>query len=773
MLTAICSGFILAALAPWVHRRLGDQSGWVFGLLPLTLFFYFMSQIPRLAQTAAHESYAWIPSLGITLSFHADGLAILFAVLISGIGSLVTVYSGGYLHGHPLLGRWYAFLFMFMASMLGVVLSDNIIALFVFWELTSLSSYLLIGFHHREEASRYAALQALLVTGLGGLAMLAGLVMLGMAAGTLELSELTLRGDLIRNHPHYLPVLLLVLLGAFTKSAQIPFHFWLPNAMAAPAPASAYLHSSTMVKAGVFLLARLSPALGGAAAWTGLVGAVGAATFLLGSFLAVQQHAMKRLLAYSTVSALGAMTMLLGIGTPAAVKAMAAFCLAHALYKAALFLAAGSVDHETGERDVRCLGGLAGAMPFTAAGASVAALSMAGIPLFFGFAAKELVYESLAHGHGMFSVVLTFIAVAASMLFLVVAACAAYLPFFGEFKATPKHPHEAPWSMRLGPLLLGFFTIVLGVFPALATPLLAPVAESILGAHVHLHLGLWHGFSFALALSAVTLIGGLAAFWKREALNHVFGHAMRLTAWGPARWYDWALQGMLDFAKWQTRVLQSGYLRYYLMTIILATVAAMGALLLTQGAGLAAMLLRRGGAAIWDLRYYELGVAAILVVGIAAVVHSKTKLAAVAALGVVGYSVAIVFVIFGAPDLAMTQFLIETLTVILFVLVFYHLPQFSMGASTRAVARNLAVAVAFGGVMGLLTLIAADQRGRPSVSQFFLEHSYDMGHGRNIVNVILVDFRGIDTMGEITVLAVAAVGAYSLLKLRLGRRADK
>ncbi|HEX72110.1 MAG TPA: hypothetical protein ENN65_02210, partial [Candidatus Hydrogenedentes bacterium] len=624
MLTAICSGFVLAALAPWAHRRLGDKSGWVFGLLPLGLFFYFMSHIPGLGQAAAHKSHDWIPSLGITLSFHADGLAILFAVLISGIGFLVTIYSGGYLHGHPLLGRWYAFLLMFMASMLGVVLSDNIIALFVFWELTSLSSYLLIGFHHREEASRYAALQALLVTGLGGLAMLAGLVMLGMAAGTLELSELTLRGDLIRNHPHYLPILVLVLLGAFTKSAQVPFHFWLPNAMAAPAPASAYLHSSTMVKAGVFLLARLSPALGGAAAWSGLVGTVGAATFLLGAFLAVQQHAMKRLLAYSTVSALGAMTMLLGVGTPAAVKAMAAFCLAHALYKAALFLAAGAVDHETGERDVRRLGGLAGAMPFTAAGASVAALSMAGIPLFFGFAAKELVYESLAHSRGVFSVVLTFVAVASSMLFLVVAACAAYLPFFGEVRETPKHPHEAPWSMRLGPLLLGFFTIVLGVLPALATPLLAPVAKSILGEHVHLHLGLWHGFSLALALSAATVAGGIAAFYKRDALCRACAPAMRATAWGPARWYDWSLQGMMDGAKWQTRVLQSGYLRYYLITIILATVAVMGALMITQGAGLSAMLLRRSSAAIWDLRYYELGVAAILVAGIAAVVHSKT-----------------------------------------------------------------------------------------------------------------------------------------------------
>lgn len=773
MLTAICSGFLLAALAPWAHRRLGDKSGWFFGLLPLGLCAYFLSHLPHCGHAAAHEAHAWAPSLGIVLSFHADGLALLFAVLISGIGFLVTVYSGGYLHGHPLLGRWYAFLLIFMASMLGVVLSDNIIVLFVFWELTSLSSYLLIGFHHREEESRHAALQALLVTGLGGLAMLAGLVMLGKAGGTLEITELARQGELIRNHPWYLPMLLLISLGAFTKSAQAPFHFWLPNAMAAPAPASAYLHSSTMVKAGIFLLARLSPVLGGTAAWTGLIGTVGAVTFLLGAFLAVQQHTMKRLLAYSTVSALGAMTMLLGIGTPAAVNAMAAFCLAHALYKAALFLVAGAVDHATGERDVRRLGGLAASMPYTAAGAAAAALSMAGAPLFFGFAAKELVYESLAHGHGPLSILTLVLAVACSMFFLVVAACAAYLPFFGHSPEYTKTPHEAPWSMRMGPLILGAFTIALGVYPALAAPLLAPVSESILGLPSPPCLALWHGFSLPLFLSAVTIVGGLAAFRKRDALCQAFAPAQRAEQWGPAKCYEWALQGMMAGAKWQTRFLQNGYLRYYLITILLTVTAVMGAVLLSQGGEVAAMLWRQGARIFSGMRYYELGVAAILVAGIGAVVHSKTKLAAVAALGVVGYGMAIVFILFGAPDLAMTQFLIETLTVILFVLVFYHLPQFSIRAGKKAAARNLAVAAGFGVVMGLLTLIAADVQGYPSISEFFLAHSYDMGHGRNIVNVILVDFRGIDTLGEITVLAVAAVGAYALLKLRLGRRADK
>ncbi|MFB3140368.1 MAG: proton-conducting transporter membrane subunit, partial [Candidatus Acidiferrales bacterium] len=390
---AVLSGFVMALAAPWLHRIARSTSGWVLALFPLALTVYFAGQAGRVAAgEVLAVSIDWVPSLGIALSFYLDGLSLLFALLISGIGALVVVYAGGYLAGHAHLGRFYAFLLMFLASMLGLVLANNVITLFVFWELTSVSSYLLIGFEHEREAARQAALQALLVTGLGGLALLAGLLLLGQAGGSMELSELLTRGEAIQAHPFYAPILLLILAGAFTKSAQFPFHFWLPSAMEAPTPVSAYLHSATMVKAGIYLLARFNPVLGGTELWFYIVTAAGAATMLVGAYLAFQQSDLKRILAYSTMSALGMMVLLLGLGTELAVKAAIVSILVHALYKGALFLVAGAVEHETGTRDVDRLGGLRRAMPITAAAAALAALSMAGLPPLFGFIGKEMVY---------------------------------------------------------------------------------------------------------------------------------------------------------------------------------------------------------------------------------------------------------------------------------------------------------------------------------------------------------------------------------------------
>jgi len=762
MLEAVLSGFAVALVAPWVHRLKRETAGWIIALLPVGLLLYFSNFIEVIAAgDIVAVSYAWVPTLGINLSFYMDGLSLLFALLISGIGALVLIYSGGYLKGHPQLGRFYAFILIFMASMLGLVLADNTITLFVFWELTSLSSYLLIGFDHKREVARFAALQALLVTALGGLTLLAGLLLLGQIGGSLELSVLLSRSELVRSHPLYTPILLLILVGAFTKSAQVPFHFWLPNAMEAPTPVSAYLHSATMVKAGVYLIARLSPILGGTEIWMYIVTAVGATTMLLGAYLALQQTDLKRMLAYSTVSALGILTLLLGLGTPPAIKAAMAFLAGHALYKGALFLVAGAVDHETGARDVDRLGGLRQAMPITATAAGLAAFSMAGLPPLFGFIAKEMLYEA-AYMSQRALPLLTGAVVLASMVFVAVAGIVGIRPFVGKKVTTPKHPHEAPMSLWLGPLLLAVSGLILGVLPAsMEHSLLAPAIEAVLRQPVTVRLALWHGLNPTIALSAITLVGGLGMYAGQGTLRHAALRLQMTSWWGPARWYGLLLDGLNVLAQGQTRLLQSGYLRYYLLIIIATAVGLAGPKLASLG--------RPPGLSGWqDVRFYELALAGLILLAAAVAIRSRSRLGAVAALGVVGYGVALVYVLFGAPDLAMTQFMVETLTVILFVLVFYHLPRFARLSSGPTRARDALVALTAGTLITTIILFASNVQFHPKISAYFAEHSLALAHGRNIVNVILVDFRGLDTLGEITVLALAGVGVYALLKLRLG-----
>ena len=756
MTAAVFSGYLLALAAPWLHRVFGRATGWLMALLPLVLTGYFASFLAAVsAGETFHVHQEWVPSLGVNLSFTLDGLSLVFALLISGIGALVFVYAGGYLAGHPQLGRLYVYLLMFMASMLGLVLADNVLALFVFWELTSISSYLLIGFDHERPRARAAALQALLVTGGGGLALLAGLLLLGQAGGSLELSTLLTQGDLLRSHPLYLAILLLVLAGAFTKSAQFPFHFWLPGAMEAPTPISAYLHSATMVKAGVYLLARFSPALGGTDAWTGIVAMVGATTMLVGAWMALTQSDLKLILAYSTVSALGMLTFLLGLGEPLAIQAALAYLLGHALYKGALFLVAGAVDHEAGTRDVDRLGGLLRAMPLTAVAAGVAALSMAGLPPLFGFIAKELTYEAALHAPMAWGIAAAL--VAANIPLVAVAGIVGLRPFLGKATATPRAAHEAPVPLLLGPIVLAGLSLTFGVWMDIEG-LLGAAGAAVLRQPTELHLALWHGLTPALALSAVTLAGGLGIYAIRGGLRALASRGEGIARWGPAGWYERVLNGLTRLAVVQTQVLQSGYLRYYLMIIVAMTAGLAGYALL--GRTLPIIVTD------WsDLRFYEAGLVVLMLFAVLASVLLKSRLAAIAALGVVGYCVALVFIIFGAPDLAMTQFLVETLTVILFVLVFYHLPESRIVSERSARWRDAVLAVGVGVVMSALVL-AGTPENYPSISAFFTEYSVSKGHGRNVVNVILVDFRGLDTLGEITVLSVAAVGVYALLKLR-------
>ena len=761
IIALVLSGFFLAALAPLFPRYGRKASGWLIALLPLAQFIYLTSFIrPIAAGQRFVFSLSWAPSLGINLSFHLDGLALLFAMMISGIGALIIIYAGGYLAEHHHLGRFYAYLLIFMGSMLGLVLADNVITLFVFWELTSISSYLLIGFDHERPAARAAALQALLVTGGGGLALMAGLLLLAQVGGSLELSVLLSEGDAVRSHSLYLPILLLVLAGAFTKSAQFPFYFWLPSAMEAPTPVSAYLHSATMVKAGIYLMARLSPVLGGTESWQYALSITGAITMLAGAGLALFQTDLKRILAYSTVSVLGALTLLIGIDTPASIKAAIVFLVAHSLYKGALFLVAGAVDHETGTRDITKLSGLRRAMPITAIAAGLAALSMAGLPPLFGFISKELLYEAEIHAPRT-AILIGGVGIIANIFLVALAGIVGIRPFFGQARTTPRKPHEAPLSLWLGPLILAGLGLVFGLLPHIVdATLIAPAVSAVRAELTSVSLALWHGLNLVLLLSVMTLAVGVGLYLAPGLLRNLASRYERLPDVGPARWYELALIGLDRVARMQTRLLQSGYLRFYLLMILATVIGLTGYTFLTRG-----WLPRPIG--LSNVLAYEVIIAGLVLVAALASVQARARLTAVAALGVVGYGIALLYVMFGAPDLAMTQFLIESLTVILLVLVLYHLPGFATLSSTRSRARDVLVAGATGALMTGLVLVATSVQFHPPISEYYAENSVVKAHGRNIVNVILVDFRGLDTLGEITVLALAGIGAYALLKLRL------
>ncbi len=764
---AIAALFVAGFACPALHRAIGDRLGKVLAAVPLAAFTYFTTLVPGVAAgTPLRAEWAWVPGLDISLSFYVDGLSLLFLLIISLIGTFVVWYAGGYLHGSQNLGKFYLALMGFMAAMLGVVSADNLILLFIFWELTSITSFLLIGYYGEQEESRKSALQALLVTGAGGLAMMAGFVLLGISAGTWQIHELNaLPRGTISALPSFPLIFGLILLGAFTKSAQFPFHFWLPNAMAAPAPVSSFLHSATMVKAGVFLLARLHPSLSDHALWVAVVAPVGAVTMVTGVFLAMGQTDLKKILAYTTLAVLGTLTMLLGIGTELAIKAALAYLLAHALYKAALFMTAGSVDHETGSRDISALSGLGKKMPLTAAGALIGALSMAGIPLLIGFVSKEYFYKALLDADGPPALWET-LGVGASILMVGLAIATGIRPYWGKPATTPKAAHEAPWTMWAGPLVLGGLAILFGLFPGwIGEHLITPAAASILAdPGYQAHLKLWHGWNTALFLSILTVAGGVAVYfvsggWRRLSAP-LYGVLRKA---GPERAYFLILDGVLAFARWQTLALQNGKLRNYVLTV-----GGFATLLLLS-------LLPRNSFVL-DINKMVppsvLGVTVCVVMIVAAVATCfvRSRFTAILTMGVVGLGVAILFFLFSAPDLAMTQILVETLSVVLFVLAFCKLPLLKDFSSKAIRVRDAFVALIFGGTMTILVMIAFHfESALPPISEYMAANSLPMANGRNVVNVILVDFRALDTLGEITVLAIAALGVYAMIKLRPGK----
>lgn len=757
---------VLAAtglLAPWVLPRL-RQAAW-FALPPAVVAVGLAWQAATAGATEVRESVAWFPLLGGSLDFRLDPFAALFAVLATGVGALIILYATGYLKGHPDLGRFLCYLFGFMAAMLGLVVADNLILLFVFWELTGITSYLLIGFNHRDKVARSHALQALLVTGATGLALLVGLILLADAAGTWRLSDIVGQ-DGLTSAPHYAVFTGLILLGAMAKSAQVPLHFWLPNAMSAPTPVSAFLHSATMVKAGVFLLARLSPALDGTALWHGTLMTAGALTMVTGAGLGLVQTDLKRILAHTTLSVLGALTLLIGVGTEGAMKAMLVLLVGHALYKAALFMTAGTVDHEVGSRDVRSLGALGRCMPLTAGAALLAAFSNAGLPPFFGFLGKEYTYAALLAAQP-FAPLVVAAALATNIALFALALKVGWLPYWSGAgadqavsPATPK-VHEGPVSLWLPPLVLATAGLLLGLAPGLAAEVLfAPVLSAIAGHPVAVELSLWHGFSLPLLLSLATVAGGIGLYHHRR---RVWLQAPRVEALvGPANVYDRGLTATIEFARRHTRSLQSGSLARY----ILITIGATAALIVGK-------FLRFGGWPQWThIGGFDLTPALLCgTISVSAVVAATAsrRLPVLLALGAIGLGIAVLFLYYSAPDLAITQLMVEALTVVLLLLAIDRLPKIAPNPAGTKIRLEVVIASMFGGVLGLLTFSAVQLQLSPSISETLTAWSYAEAHGRNVVNVTLVDFRALDTLGEIVVLAVASIGVASLL-LPFGRK---
>lgn len=729
--------------------------------LPVTLFVALSIALASVPLPWSLH-WSWVPSAGVDLAFHVDGLAAQMLLLIFGVGSLVFIYAAGYLAGTPEAGRVPVLLSLFLLAMVGAVTADNLLLLYVFWEMTSVLSFLLVGFSHDKDASRKSAQQALLVTGGGGLFLLAGLLLLGDLAGTLSLRELIATAPRLLDEP-LLPLALgLVFIGAFTKSAQFPFHFWLPNAMTAPTPVSAYLHSATMVKLGIYLLARLDPAFGELLFWDIVLIAVGSITALWGALHTLRERDLKRIMAWSTVSSLGTLTMLVGLPGPTAPLAVAAFLFSHALYKATLFFVVGNLDHGAGTRSIDHLSGMRRHMPWTAAAAALAAMSMSGLPLSVGFVAKDVMAGAKAEADLI--ALAGYAAVIVAALSVAVAAMAAVHVFWGRDTCPPDaDPHEAPWTMLLPPLVLATLGLLFGVMPGTIDPLLAEAARAMAPALGGLNVeSAYDGGPVIGALALALVFGGLIyAFWDR--LHAAMERISWIDAFGPAAWYQSKLQALGQLAAWHTRRLQHGLLDRYLLGLLAAILAA-ALLALSFSVG------RWAWPAAQGISVPLLAVGAITVAGALSALWVRDRFVLLLASGLVGYGCAGLFLLAGAPDLAFTQFAVETVFVVVASAV---LPGIRGGPALghalpvqrRIEPAKLLVAIAFGVLIALLLLLAAGQPFDPALGEFFGARSVAAANGHNVVNVIIVDFRGFDTLGEIAVLAFALLAAAPLFKL--------
>lgn len=793
---ATLSPFLLAILIPFFYKYIRKiHTGWFVLLLPLALFVYFLLFLPlTMAGEIITRTVPWVPSLGINFDLYIDGLSLLLALLITGIGTLVILYSIYYLaKTKEKLNNFYVYILLFMGAMLGVVLSDNIILLYVFWEVTSISSALLISYWYQREKSVYGAQKSMFITVFGGLSMLGGFSLLYVMSGTFSVREIIANVDLVTTSSLFMPTMILVLLGAFTKSAQFPFHIWLPDAMEAPTPVSAYLHSATMVKAGIYLIARFTPVFGGVATWFWIISLVGLITLVWGSVSAVRQKDLKSILAFSTISQLGMIVSLLGIGSAAyyfndgenalyttAILAAVFHLINHATFKGSLFMTAGIIDHQTGTRDIRKLGGLMTFMPVTATVSFIGLASMAGLPPFNGFLSKELFFTAMTNvmQYRIFNletwgIILPVLAWVASIFTFLYCVILFFKTFTGKLQARKlevKQVSEAPIGMLISPIILGALVVIFGLFPnILAYSLIEPAMSAILpgilesGQFFNVHISHWHGFNLELWMTIGVIILGTMLFLTMKKWSQLAVYRREQDIFNYV--YDGGYNGLIKGSQVVTRLQMTGRMRDYFIYMCTFILLLMGYTMYRYDA----FMIDKSNLSPVDPYIWIIVIA--LAASIIAVPFINHRIMAIVVTGAAGFLVALIFTVFRAPDLALTQLLVETVTVILFMLVFTHLPKLKKDEEKPSIKMvKLFISVGVGAMITLVSLSAfalGSKADFTSISQYFIEKSKELAGGFNIVNVILVDFRGLDTMLEILVLAIAAIGVVSLIKLRL------
>ncbi|WP_431028692.1 Na+/H+ antiporter subunit A [Lysinibacillus sp. LZ02] len=789
IILAIMLPFLVAACIPLVYRRFTKlHIGWFVLAVPVFLFGLLVTYIPHIAKGDVYTyTMEWIPSFHINFATYLDGLSMIFGLLITGVGSLVILYSIFYLSKKESLHHFYCYLLLFMGAMLGVVLSDNLIVLYAFWELTSVSSFLLIAFWHHRKASRAGARKAMTITVIGGVAMLVGFLMLYAMAGTFSVREIIANVELLKAHTLFIPAMLLVLLGAFTKSAQFPFHIWLPDAMEAPTPVSAYLHSATMVKAGIYIVARTTPLFGGHEVWFWTVSLAGLMTLFWGSFNAVKQFDLKAVLAFSTVSQLGLIMCLFGLGSAAlnlgystesviytqAVFAALFHLVNHSTFKGALFMMVGIVDHEVGTRDIRRLGGLMALMPFTFTIAVIGSFSMAGLPPFNGFLSKEMFFVATLNiaqadifSLETFGLVFPIVAWIASVFTFVYCTIIVMRTFLGKVRPErlEKPPHEAPVGMLISPFILVGFVIGIFLFPnLLGHYILQPAMASIyptfpsaeeLTPHIHA----WHGMKLELFMTVGVVIVGIILYRtlkKWRSLYRMFPENYTFNAM-----YERVIETSENVSGNMTRRYMNGHLTYYFMYIYIFFVAVVAGYFLLSDAF------------SWDpaqdspIDYYELILVFVMIFAAVMILFAKGRITTVLLNGVLGYAVAFFFVIFRAPDLALTQLVVESVTTALFLISFKFLPDLRPEKAPRKVVFSKAiVSICVGATVTFIGLAVMNYEKFSAISTYF-ENAYELAGGKNIVNTILGDFRAFDTMLEVVVLFIAGLGIYTIIKLK-------
>jgi len=740
----------------------------IAGLVQFALLAYLLSWLPQIqGGDFPSMSFSWVPDLGINLDFRMDGLSLAFSILISGIGAFIFFYAGSYMRTYNHLTRFLFFLIFFSISMFGLVMSANLILLFIFWELTTVLSFFLITFFHEKEAARTAGFQSLFITIMGGLALLGGLILIGSEVGSYHIEDWIESADIIKSSQSYIPGLILILVGVFTKSAQFPFHFWLPGAMEAPAPVSAYLHSATMVKAGFFLLLRLQPVLGGTEAWHYIISSFGVLTMLFGAYFANNKTDIKAVLAYTTINALGVLILLVGIDTPASLKAAVLFLFVHALYKSTLFMTAGYIEKRTGSRDMLKIGGLRKKLPISFIIVLLAALSMAGLPPMLGFIGKELIYEAKIQLPGISGIILI-IGVIANALMVSVSLHFVYNLFFGKTQS-PK-PVLSEWKsslMVIIPALLAVFSLVAGIIPNyLGKNILLGALRYLNPDYGDVKLALWHGFNDVFWLSMFTVfIGTVLAFLmikRKQFWANWRKITDRLFKFQFAELFTQGIQNTVNLIDKNDKVVNHGYHRIYLMTVFVIAAAILGLQLLFGD-------IRFENHSISHAPFYIYGMAGIMILAGVLTMITKQRLAAILALGVIGYGLAFIYLFYSGIDLAITQILAETVIVVFFVLILQRLPEFSQLSKKKSKLRDLIIAGVFGVIMTIIAFQASHVEYTDCVSDYYVENSYDKAFGENVVNVILVDFRALDTMGEALVLIIAALGVFILLTKRDAR----